>query len=78
MSEERKAKEAEKNKMYCKSRYEENKAKGICVRCHKNEARKGAVICQSCFNKIRTYQKVYQQERRDRNVRKMQEVQEEV
>ena len=78
MSEKRKAEESEKNKVYCRMRYEQYKASGICVRCHKNEARKGAVICQNCFNKIRTYQKVYQQERRDENVRKMQEVSEEV
>lgn len=69
MTEERKAEEREKNRLRCRDRYQRAKEKGICLRCFKNEPRPGRAICQSCFNKISIGQKVYQQERRDREKR---------
>lgn len=66
MTPEKKAKEVEKNKIYCKTRYQKAKEQGLCVRCCKNTPRPGTVTCQKCFNKIRVNQKVYQQEKRDR------------
>ena len=65
LSEFQKVEQSEKNRYYMKIRYARAKESGICVRCFKNKARPGKTTCQYCFNKIKTYQKIYSKERRD-------------
>lgn len=54
----------DKNREYCRERYKKAKEAGICVRCFQKKARTGKVICQTCFNRIREKQAIYQRLKR--------------
>ena len=52
------------NKEFCRARYYRAKQEGLCVRCFKKKARQGKTSCQTCFNKIREKQAIYQRLKR--------------
>ena len=55
----------EKNRIFCKRRYDKATKSGICVRCFKRKARKGKVTCKICFNKVREKQAMYHRLKRN-------------
>lgn len=56
----------QQKKELMKSKYEERKAKGVCVKCGVNKPDIGYVMCEKCKEKVKEYSKAYQNRNRNR------------